>query len=131
MLLDYIGPVGRLYKIRDLNLKTTWKILCNAWATGINERNPDAILPLLTDDFHWPTSARGPADGIKYADISNWCLTALLESYEYESTIYDGEDIVAGTHTIIADGVPSQVLGVAKLRNGKIYELKHMRTPIK
>ena len=109
----------------------TWKALCHAWATGINERNPDAILPLLTDDFHWPVAARGPAGGIKYADISNWCLTAPLESYEYESTIHDGEDILVGTHTIIADGVPNQVLGVAKLKNGKIYELRHMRTPIK
>ena len=70
-----------------------WKILCNAWATGINERNRVAILPLLTDGLHWPTSARGPADGIKHADISNWCLTAPLESYEYESTIHDGKNI--------------------------------------
>jgi hypothetical protein len=42
----------------------TWKKLYPAWATGVNERNPDAISPLLTDDFCWPTSAKGPADGI-------------------------------------------------------------------
>jgi hypothetical protein len=108
----------------------TWEKLCDAWAIGVNERNPDAILPLLTEDFCWPTSARGPADGIKYTDISNWCLTAPLESHEYESTIYDGEDIVVGTHKIIADGVPNKVLGVAKLRDGKVYELQHMRKPV-
>lgn len=34
-------------------------------------------------------------------------------SYEYENTIYDGEEIVVGTHKIIADGVPNKVLGVA------------------
>lgn len=108
----------------------TWKELCNARATRINERNPDAILPFLTDDFHWPTSARGPADGIKYADLSEWCLAAPLESHEYESTIYDGDDIIVGTHKIIVDGVPNKVFGVTKLRNGKVYEFQHMHTPI-
>ena len=38
--------------------------------------------------------------------------------------------IVVGTHKIIADCVPNKVLGVAKLRDGRIYELQHLRTPI-
>lgn len=107
----------------------TWEKLCNAWATGINERSPDAILPLLTDDFCWPTSARGPADGIKYADISNWCLTAPVKDNQYDSTIHESEDLLVGTFTVVVDDVPNKALGVAKLRDGKVYEYHHMRTP--
>ena len=78
-----------IYGVKDANLGKLW----NAWATGINARKPDAILPLLTENFYWPTAIRSDeVDGILYSGISNWCLTSPVESNEYESTICDCQD---------------------------------------
>jgi hypothetical protein len=54
-------------------------------------------------------------------------LNCHAEIYEYESTIYDVEDIIVGTHKIIADDVPIKVFGVAnqemeKCMNSNICE---------
>ena len=54
------------------NLMLTWEKLMHAWGTAINERKPDALLPLLADDFHWPTSARSPESGMRYGVVSDW-----------------------------------------------------------
>ena len=74
-----------------------------------------------------PAIRRDEVDGLQYSGVSNWCLTATLEFYEYESTIYDVEDIIVGTHKIIADDVPIKVFGVAnqemeKCMNSNICE---------
>ena len=49
-----------------------WEKLTRAWGQAINERDPGAILPMLADDFHWPTSASGPESGMRYGDVSDW-----------------------------------------------------------
>ena len=60
-----------------------------AWATAINERKPDALLPLLADDFHWVTSFRHAPIGARLEDMESFILTAPLEAFEYESTIHN------------------------------------------
>ena len=41
----------------------------------------------------------------------------------------DSKDIISGTHDINARGEKCKVLGVAKVRDGKVYEYHHIRPP--
>ena len=47
----------------------------------------------------------------------------------YTSTIYDSDEIIAGMNEITRNGEASNVLGVAKVRDGKVYEYHHIRAP--
>ena len=111
------------------NLMLTWEKLMNAWATAINERKPDALLPLLADDFHWVTSFRHAPIGARLEDMESFILTAPLEAFEYESTIHNGEDTIIGTHLITWDGVPQKVMAAAILKDGKVRKYHHMIKP--
>ena len=111
------------------NLMLTWEKLMNAWATAINERKPDALLPLLADDFHWVTSFRHAPIGARLEDMESFILTAPLEAFEYESTIHNGEDTIIGTHLITWDGVPLKVMAAAILKDGKVRKYHHMIKP--
>ena len=111
------------------NLMLTWEKLMNAWATAINERKPDALLPLLADDFHWVTSFRHAPIGARLEDMESFILTAPLEAFEYESTIHNGEDTIIGTHLITWDGVPQKVMAAAILKDGKVNKYHHMIKP--
>ena len=43
-------------------------------------------------------------------------------------TFYENEDVIAGTHLVLDDeGKQNLVMGVARLRDGKIYRYDHMR----
>ena len=107
----------------------TWEKLMHAWGTAINERKPDALLPLLADDFHWVTSFRHAPVGARLEDMESFILDAPLEGFEYESTIHNGEDTIIGTHLITWDGVPQKVMAAAILKDGKVSIYHHMIKP--
>jgi len=111
------------------NLMLTWEKLMKAWATAINERKPDALLPLFADDFHWVTSFRHAPIGARLEDMESFILDAPLEAFEYESTIHNGEDTIVGTHLITWGGVPQKVMGAAILKDGKVRKYHHMIKP--
>jgi len=107
----------------------TWEKLMHAWGTAINERKPDALLPLLADDFLWVTSFRHAPIGAHLEDMESFILDAPLEAFEYESTIHNGEDTIIGTHLITWDGVPQKVMAAAILKDGKVSKYHHMIKP--
>jgi len=111
------------------NLMLTWEKLMHAWGTAINERKPDALLPLLADDFHWVTSFRHAPVGARLEDMESFILDAPLEGFEYESTIHNGEDTIIGTHLITWDGVSQKVMAAAILKDGKVSKYHHMIKP--
>ena len=47
----------------------------------------------------------------------------------YLSTVYDSEDALVGYHVITVDWELNEVMGAAKIRDGKAYEYHHLRTP--
>ena len=108
----------------------TWEKLMEARGTAINERKPDAVLPLFADDFHWPASFRNAPIGARLEDMESFILDALLEAFEYESTIHNGEDMIVGTHLITWDGVPQKVMGAATLKDGKVSKYHRMIKPV-
>jgi hypothetical protein len=51
---------------------------------------------------------RGLLMVFKYANISNWCLTAPIKDNQYDSTIHESEDLLVGTFTVVVDDVPNK-----------------------
>ena len=61
--------------------------------------------------------------------MERFILDALLEAFEYESTIHNGEDTIIETHLITWDGVPQKVMAAATLKDGKVSIYHHMIKP--
>ena len=97
----------------------TWEILCKDWMEAANTSNPTKLLPHLSEDFNWSTSARakedGRSEGLYYRDMKDWCLNASnnITEGEYENTIHDGEDILVGTHLVTRNGSRFRVMCAA------------------
>ena len=114
----------------------TWEVLCKDWMEAANTSNPTKLLPHLSEDFNWSTSARakedGRSEGLYYLDMKDWCLNASnnITEGEYENTIHDGEDILVGTHLVTRNGSRFRVMCAAKMRNGKVYDYHHSMAPL-
>ena len=106
----------------------TFERYCHAWAMAVNDRDTDELMSLLSDDFKWVTYTQDPA-GLDTAGTRKFCLSGGVSNVNYTSTIYDSEEIIAGMNEITRNGEASNVLGVAKVRDGKVYEYHHIRAP--
>ncbi len=114
----------------------TWETFISAWMDGCNDSNPDKLAPYLTDDFKWATSTSdthtgaGPGDGLDRARTLELVKTGPLANGANESTIFESEDVLVGTHTITVSGQPCRIMGVAKLRGDRVYEYHHSRVEL-
>ena len=114
----------------------TWESFISAWMQGCNDNNPDKLAPFLTDDFKWVTSTSdthtgtGLGDGLDRARTLELVKTGPFANGANESTIFESEDVLVGTHTIAISGQSCRVMGVAKLRGGKVYEYHHSRVEL-
>ena len=114
----------------------TWETLSRAWMEALNDHAPDKLAPFLTDDFKWVTSTSdthtgtGLGDGLDRARTLELVKTGPFANGANESTIFESEDVLVGTHTITISGQPCRVMGVAKLRGDKVYEYHHSRVEL-
>ena len=57
-----------------------------------------------------------------------WTSTTCLRINGAPETYYENEEVIAGTHPVLDDeGKQNIVMGVALLKDGKIYRYNHMR----
>ena len=96
---------------------------------AINDHETDEIMSLLTDDFRWVTFTQKPG-GLDSAGAREFCLGGQINGFYYTSTIHESDEIIAGWHDITRQDEASKVLSVVKVRDGKVYELHHLRAPI-
>ena len=61
--------------------------------------------------------------------MREFCLGGQVEGLKYNSTIHDSDEIITGWSDITRNGEASKVLNVLKVRDGKVYELHHLRAP--
>jgi hypothetical protein len=114
----------------------TWETFIRAWMDGCNDNNPDKLAPFLADDFKWATSTSDshtgakPEDGLDRARTLELVKTGPFANGANESTIFESEDVLVGTHTITVSGQPCRVMGVAKVRDDKVYEYHHSRVEL-
>lgn len=100
----------------------SWEDFVDAFRVGSNTGDVERLANILADDFDWVTSAMD-----KDATLS-WTSNTSFKINGEAETFYENDEVIAGTHPVLDDeGKPNMVMGVARLRGGKIYRYDHMR----
>ena len=90
----------------------TFHKVISAWGKCMNDKDSSEIQELLADDFVWHSAVpeqRAPADDkADKAETIEFTLSADIRIGDY-STIYDGNDVVSGTHSATIDGTEKVV----------------------
>ena len=107
----------------------TYEKYARAWEKAVNDQDTDELMSLQTDDFRWMTFTQKPG-GMDQAGTRAFCLGGQINGFYCTSTIHESDEIIAGWHDITRQDEASQLLSVVKVRDGKVYELHHLRAPI-
>ena len=82
-----------------------------------------ALSAPITDHFEWVTSEMGRTATLSWTSTTSFRINVDAE------TFYENDAVIAGTHPVLDDqGRQNLVMGIARLRDGKIYRYDHMRT---
>jgi len=104
-------------------MSVSWKEFVDGFRVGSDTGNIEPLSALITDDFEWVTSEMD-----KTATLS-WTSTTSFRINGDAETFYENDAVIAGTHPVLDDqGRQNLVMGIARLRDGKIYRYDHMRT---
>ena len=110
----------------------TFKQIISAWGKCMNENDPSELTELLADDFVWHSAVpehKAPSDDkADKAETIEFTLGAEIRSGDY-NTIYDGNDVVSGTHSaMIDDGTEKVVFCQGLLTEGgiKVKSWRHL-----
>ena len=104
-------------------MSITWIEFVDAFRIGSETSNTEHLANLISEDFNWVTS------GIDKDETLSWTSNTSFRINGAAETFYENEDVIAGTHPVLDDdGKQNLVMGVARLKDGKIYRYDHMRT---
>jgi hypothetical protein len=110
----------------------TFKQIISAWGKCMNENDHSELTELLADDFVWHSAVpehKAPSDDkADKAETIEFTLGAEIRIGDY-NTIYDGNDVVSGTHSaMIDDGTEKVVFCQGLLTEGgiKVKSWRHL-----
>ena len=109
----------------------TFNHIISAWGKCMNENDANEIRELLADDFVWHSAVpehKAPADDkADKAETIEFTLGADIRIGDY-NTIYDGNDVVSGTHSATIDGTEKVVFCQGLLTDGgtKVKSWRHL-----
>ena len=100
-----------------------WEDFVDGFRIGSDTGNIESLASLITDDFNWVTS------GMDREATLSWTSNTTFKINGDAETFYENEDVIAGSHPVVDDkGKQNLVMGVPRLRDGKVYGYDHMRT---
>ena len=103
-------------------MSISWEQFVDAFKVGSDTGNIEQLASMITEDFNWVTS-----DMDREATLS-WTSGTSFKINGDAQTLYENEEVIAGTHRVLDDeGKQNLVMGVARLRDGKVYRYDHMR----
>ena len=103
-------------------MSTSWGQFVDAFKIGSDTGNIEQLASLITEDFNWFTS------GMDREATLSWTSGTSFKINGDAETFYENEDVIAGTLPVLDDeGEQNPVMGVARLRGGKVYRYDHMR----
>ncbi len=105
-------------------MSITWATFVDAWRQGAATNDASHMAALITDDFTWPTS------DMDYSATINWLTNTDFRVTDVCVTLYENEDVIVGMHGVHGEGHNNMVMGIAYLRDGKVFEYKHQRKPM-
>ena len=109
----------------------TFHKVISAWGKCMNDKDSSEIQELLADDFVWHSAVpehKAPAeDKADKAETIEFTLSAGIRIGDY-STIYDGNDVVSGTHSATIDGTEKVVFcqGLLTDDGTKVKSWRHL-----
>ena len=104
-------------------MSISWEQFVDAFRVGSNTGNAERLASLITEDFNWVTS------GMYREATLSWTSGTSFRINGDAETFYENNDVIAGTHPVVDDeGKQNIVMGIARLRDGKVYRYDHMRT---
>ena len=99
-----------------------WKDFVAAFRVGSENGNIENLDNMIAEDFDWVTSNMDRAATLLWTSTTSFRINGEPE------TFYENAEVIAGTHPVLDDqGKQNLVMGVARLRDGKIYRYDHMR----
>ena len=103
-------------------MSISWEQFVDAFRVGSNTGKAEKLASLITEDFNWVTSGMDREATLSWTSGTSFRINGDAE------TFYENDDVIAGTHPVLDDeGKQNLVMGVARLRDGKIYRYDHMR----
>ena len=103
-------------------MSLSWEQFVNAFKVGSDTGNTEKLASIITEDFDWVTSGMDREATLSWTSSTSFKINADAE------TFYENEDVIAGTHPVLDDeGKQNLVMGIARLRDGKVYRYDHMR----
>ena len=108
--------------VRRIIVSITWKDFVDAFRIGSNTGNTQKLADFLSDDFDWETSKMDRDATLSWTGNTSFRINGDAE------TLYENADVIAGTHPVLDDeGKQNTVMGIARIKGGKIYRYDHMR----
>ena len=99
-----------------------WKDFVEAFRICSETGNTDSLDNIIAEDFDWVTS------NMDRAATLSWTSTTSFRINGEPDTFYENAEVISGTHPVLDDqGKQNLVMGIARLRDGKIYRYDHMR----
>ena len=103
-------------------MSISWGQFVDAFKIGSDKGNIEQLASLITEDLNWVTS------GMDRETTLSWTSGTSFKINGDAETFYENDDVIAGTHPVLDDeGKQNLVMGVARLRGGKVYRYDHMR----
>ncbi len=103
-------------------MSTSWKDFVEAFRIGSETGNVKNLDRMITEDFEWVTS------NMDRTATLTWTSTTSFKINGEPDTFFESEEVISGTHPVLDDeGKQNLVMGIARLRDGKIFRYDHMR----
>ena len=103
-------------------MSISWKNFVDAFRIGSDTGNVESLAKMITNDFNWITS------GMNREETLSWTSSTSFRINGAPETFYENGEVITGTHPVLDDeGKQNLVMGVARLRDGRIYRYDHMR----
>ena len=109
----------------------TFHRVISAWSKCMNDKDSSEINDLLSDDFVWQSAApehKTPSDDkADKTETIEFTLGADISMGDF-NTIYDGQEVVSGTHSAIIDGTERVVFCLGHLTDDgtKVKSWRHL-----
>ena len=112
-------------------MSLTFHRVISAWSKCMNDKDSSEINDLLSDDFVWQSAApehkTASDDKADKTETIEFTLGADISMGDF-NTIYDGQEVVSGTHSAIIDGTEKVVFCLGYLTDDgtKVKSWRHL-----
>ena len=106
---------------KEYYMSVTWEKWVDAWRQGTDKNDSTYIEALITDDFNWNTSDFNRQTTIDWVNSTEFRVVGDV------TTLYENDEVIVGIHEVNSGKSYDTVMGIAYLRDGKVFKYSHQR----